>query len=109
MSDELLKCSCCDDPLTTDDNDSNLCGACADSLKAERDRLRKAAIEWHKYPDEKPTEFGRYAIHRRHNVVPRIDVRYWTGNDWRDRDDSIYDRDIAYWAYLPAPPKEVEK
>lgn len=34
-----LKCSFCDDPLTTDNNDSNLCGACADDLKTERDRL----------------------------------------------------------------------
>jgi len=79
-----------------------------DALQARIEELEKAAVVWHKYPDEKPIEFGRYAIHRRHNVVPRIDVRYWTGNDWRDRDDSIYDRDIAYWAYLPAPPKEGE-
>jgi len=41
MPNELLKCSFCHDPLTTDDNDSNLCGACADGLKAEKDRLLK--------------------------------------------------------------------
>ena len=34
-----LKCSFCDDLLNPDDNDSNLCGACAGALKAERERL----------------------------------------------------------------------
>ena len=37
-----LKCSFCHDSLTTDDNDSNLCGACADNLKAEIAKLNKA-------------------------------------------------------------------
>ena len=76
--------------------------------QAEIAKLESIAITWHKYPDEKPIEFGRYAIHRRHNVTPRIDVRYWTGNEWRDKEDAIYDRDIAFWAYLPSPPKEEE-
>ena len=76
-----------------------------DALQARIAELEKQAVVWHKYPDEKPTESGRYVIHRRHNVMPRIDVRFWTGKDWRDRDDSVYDRDIAYWAYLPEPPE----
>lgn len=78
------------------------------SLEAENAKLKEQIVTWHKYPDEKPTESGRYVIHRRHNVMPRIDVRFWTGKDWRDRDDSVYDRDIAYWAYLPEPPEVVE-
>ena len=76
-------------------------------LEAENSTLKSSAIVWHKYPDEKPIEFGRYAIHRRHNVMPRIDIRYWTGNEWQDKEGAIYDRDIAFWAYLPAPPEEV--
>ena len=42
------KCSFCDDSLTTDDNDSNLCGACADNLKAERERLMAEVAELEK-------------------------------------------------------------
>ena len=34
-----LKCSFCNDPITKDYNDSNLCRTCADNLKAERERL----------------------------------------------------------------------
>ena len=102
MSDELLKCSCCDDPLTTDDNDSNLCGACADSLKAERDRLRKAAIEWHKYPDEKPDMDVKCLVmfDDGEPIISSFDGFYW----WDI--EKIWVNRITHWAYLPAPPEE---
>ena len=93
---QQLKCSCCHDPITDMDNDSNLCGACADELKAERDRLRKAAIVWHKYPEEKPEKTGYYIIY--YTILNRVAFDFWH-NDKQGWDK--YGEYILAWAYLP--------
>ncbi len=127
---ELLKCSFCHDPLTTDDNDSNLCGACADGLKAEKYRLLKEnanlndwlktwkesfdlaqteiaklkanAIVWHKYPDEKPPIDGRYLFWDSDGNAPHV----LPHNDIVVRDNPGVFSTQTHWAYLPELPKE---
>jgi Lar family restriction alleviation protein len=108
---ESLKCSCCNDPITTDDDDSNLCGACADSLKAELDRwkadnsaLKSSAIVWHKYPDEKPDMDVKCLVmfDDGEPIISSFDGFYW----W-DIEKTWVNR-ITHWAYLPAPPEEAK-
>ena len=127
---ESLKCSCCADPITTDDNDSNLCGACADSLKEERDRLlerntelqariaeleqqletaKAHAIVWHKYPDEKPEKPKNIGMWMNVLVIDSCRT-YWIGTCRfiGNKLDMISPQSTTHWAYLPAPPKEGE-
>ncbi len=75
-------------------------------LEAENYALKSSAIVWHKYSDEKPSQSGEYLV-LTINDIQDVDYFFidakpnlrWNGYDeWA----------IAYWAYLPAPPREGE-
>jgi len=80
------------------------------SLQARIAELEKPAIEWHKYPDEKPINGGFYATYDGADV----EAHFWRGGGeyWADmcstEDDIAISEvtNITHWAYLPAPPKE---
>jgi hypothetical protein len=83
-----------------------------EQLQARIAELEKAAVKWHKYPEEKPVNGRYYITYDGENV----EAHFWRGGAeyWADmassEDDIIINEvhDITHWAYLPAPPKEEE-
>jgi hypothetical protein len=73
-------------------------------LNARIAELKKSAVVWHKYPDEKPQKTDHYLIHcpilnKRHFDFWHNDIQKW------DR----YDEYVIHWAYLPEPPDREPK
>jgi len=73
-----------------------------DALQARIEELEKAAVKWHKYPDEKPPIDGRYLFWDSDGNAPHV-LPY---NDIVVRDNPGVFSTQTHWAYLPAPPKE---
>lgn len=76
-----------------------------DALQARIEELEKAAVKWHKYPDEKPPIDGRYLFWDSDGNAPHV-LPY---NDIVVRDNPGVFSTQTHWAYLPAPPMEEEK
>jgi hypothetical protein len=72
--------------------------------QAEIAKLKAIAIQWHKYPDEKPID-GRYLFWDSDGNAPHV-LPY---NDIVVKNNSGVFSTQTHWAYLPAPPKEEEK
>jgi hypothetical protein len=71
-------------------------GQYIESLEAEVEKLKATAIQWHKYPDEKPKP------NTRHLVV----VNGYVLISRYDAEQDIDKINVTHWAYLPAPPRE---
>ena len=71
-------------------------------LKNRIAELEKAAVVWHKYPEEKPPIDGRYLFWDSDGNAPHV-LPY---NDIVVRDHPGVFSTQTHWAYLPAPPKE---
>ena len=70
-------------------------------------KLKATAIVWHKYPDEKPPLDGQLYIVAYAIGGGKIRVcESWFYGKFECED---YATIPTHWAYLPAPPKEVEK
>lgn len=52
--------------------------------------------DWKKYPDEKPTEYGRYLVHR--NGCNKTHFETWNGSGW-----AYNNKDITNWTLVKAP------
>jgi len=88
-------------PINTWDRFMHMVERCA-SLEAENAKLRKSAVTWHKYPDEKPPIDGRYLFWDSDGNAPHV-LPY---NDIVVRDNPGVFSTQTHWAYLPAPPRE---
>lgn len=73
-------------------------------LEAAEQRLKDSIIEWHPYPQEKPTEEGIYLV-TLENILGDRNVRvlefksktFWTASQWSS---------VVAWAELPKPYEE---
>jgi len=74
-----------------------------EQLQARIAELRKTAIEWHKYPEEKP-DMDVKCLVMFDDGEPIISP--FDGFNWWDIEKAWVGR-ITHWAYLPAPPEEV--
>lgn len=72
------------------------------ALQARIEELEKAAVVWHKYPDEKPPIDGRYLFWDSDGNAPHV-LPY---NDIVVRDNPGVFSTQTHWAYLSAPPQE---
>ena len=106
-AEKLIYCAKCRDGIVADDD--GICGVCAgaqdgviDSLQNKVAELKKYAIVWHKYPDEKPLIDGRYLFWDSDGNAPHV----LPHNDIVVRDNPGVFSTQTHWAYLPAPPTE---
>lgn len=76
------------------------------ALQARIAELEKAAVVWHKYPEEKPGLCNTYLVMIDGDNQPTI--MFWNKTDWLFDDEMCYKIEITHWAYLPAPPEEGE-
>jgi ribosomal protein S27AE len=104
-----IYCAKCRDGIVADDD--GICGVCAgaqdgviESLQNKVAELKKSAIVWHKYPDEKP-ELNVKCLVMFDDGEPIIDS--FDGFYWFDIEKTWVDR-ITHWAYLPEPPEVKE-
>ena len=55
------------------------------------------ADERHPYPEEKPTEEGKYLVSFHYDAIgDKVDTDYWDGDEWRDFGSMVY-----AWRKLP--------
>jgi len=74
-----------------------------DELQTENAELRKTAVVWHKYPDDKPDvgkTFLMYWTTAYGEQTWMLEKRIDDGRHWMEKV-----KDVT-WTYLPAPPKE---
>ena len=102
-----IYCAKCGDGIVVDDD--GICGVCAgaqdgviQNLQNKVAELKKSAIVWHRYPDEKP-ELNVKCLVMFDDGEPIIDS--FDGFYWFDIEKTWVDR-ITHWAYLPEPPRE---
>ena len=73
-----------------------------DLAQTEIAKLKATAIQWHKYPDEKPDMDVKCLVmfDDGEPIISSFDGFNWwdIGRAWVGR--------ITHWAYLPAPPRE---
>lgn len=57
---------------------------------------QKDTLFWKKYPDKKPTEYGRYLVHRK--GCKKTHFETWNNTGW-----AYNNKDITHWANVPEP------
>lgn len=52
---------------------------------------------WHPYPEEKPTEEGKYLVSFHYDAIgDNVDTDHWDGEEWRDFGSMVY-----AWSHRP--------